>query len=298
MSPAAPATATATRLRRPPWVDHWTIFDAPSGPCYMCGRTSTFPSPFRDNHFECEFLCGTPVPLDAHERLRRLREDEERRDIAELYGYEFVVEYGNEYGYDGDDEDEVHDSNNDQMEIDATEYEKNHDQIMIEQQPASSNDQDPSEDTLDYAPPKYEMRGDTPGDPDYVDIYEEMNKTMFPEGIPGYSPQPAESRGNTNEETNKRMSLKGIHEWSLQPAESRRDMNFKGTSKDSGMQVTSSNKRKHKNSHKGEGDQEEKPAKRQKPTDGTSTTATRKAHDSSNVRHHQTLSGQQQNPSF
>ncbi|KAK7935333.1 hypothetical protein PG985_000828 [Apiospora marii] len=58
-----------------------------SGPCMVCGRISDFPSPFKENAFECEFLCGWPVPRDIRERLRRVKEQEERRD-AESHGYD------------------------------------------------------------------------------------------------------------------------------------------------------------------------------------------------------------------
>ncbi|KAK7953528.1 hypothetical protein PG996_014422 [Apiospora saccharicola] len=217
----------------------------PSGPCWLCGRPSEFPSPLKEDTFECEFLCGWPVPHDIRERLRQVKKQEERRD-AELRGYE------------ADDENEdgiqdtadmmagviIDDDGHIEAEMDGLPSQVTSRNIADdhkgEHRPAASQD-------TSITSYHFGVDGGTAGssyDTDDVDVYEEMHKTLFPSGAP----------------------------WPPIPSTKPRDITDKAARHDD-LQIASSGKRtKSKDSNEGSKD---RPAKKQKIVGGSITTVSK-----------------------
>ncbi|KAK7966916.1 uncharacterized protein PG986_001193 [Apiospora aurea] len=152
--------------------DH-IIFGALSGPCLLCGRPSTYTCPFKADTFQCEFLCGWPVPRDIRARLRRIKEEEERQE-AEFWGYE------------ADDEKEAGKHNahaRDSNDAAAAETEAVSGVVPVGGH--TTNDA---------------KGGCISSDADDVDVYGEMHKTLFPKGVPRPPGQSKKPRGTATED--------------------------------------------------------------------------------------------------
>ncbi|KAK8034841.1 hypothetical protein PG993_009836 [Apiospora rasikravindrae] len=145
------------------------IFGAPSGPCLLCGRPSAYTCPFKADTFQCEFLCSWPVPRDIRARLRRIKEQEERRD-AEFWGYE------------ADDEKEGGNSNAHAQDMDDAAAAETTVSGVVPVGGNTTND----------------AKGDcVSSDADDVDGYGEMHKTLFPEGAPRRPVPSKKTQGGT-----------------------------------------------------------------------------------------------------
>lgn len=219
-------------------------FAAPSGPCMVCGRPSEYPSPFKEDAFECEFLCGWPVPRDIRERLRLVKEQEERRD-AESYGYE------------ADDEKEDDAQDTAEVTVSVTVRTNNNigdemdgfpSQAHITPKIADHHDKDSPVGSHDTS--KVSLHSEAAGgmadayvDADNVDVYEEMHKTLFPGGVPWPQIRPTTPRSVTNR-----------------------------VFRHNELQITSSGKRK---SEDGNGGSVDRPAKKQKIVSGPSRTVSK-----------------------
>ncbi|KAK8066155.1 hypothetical protein PG997_012902 [Apiospora hydei] len=148
--------------------DH-TIFGALSGPCLLCGRPSTYTCPFKADTFQCEFLCGWPVPRDIRARLRRIKEEEERQD-AEFWGYE------------ADDENEAGKNNANAQDSNDAAAETEVVSGVVPVGGHTTNDA---------------KGGCVSSDADDIDVYGEMHETLFPKEVPRRPVQSKESRGGT-----------------------------------------------------------------------------------------------------
>ncbi|KAK8136742.1 hypothetical protein PG984_004682 [Apiospora sp. TS-2023a] len=215
-----------------------------SGPCWLCGHPSEFPSPLKRDAFECEFLCGWPVPHDIRERLRQVKKEEERRD-AELHGYEA----------DDENEDDVQDTAD--TVVSVTIDEDGHIEGEMDGLPSQATPRMIADDhnrehhpaaSQDTSITSYHFGADGAAagssyDTGDVDVYEEMHKTLFPSGAP----------------------------WPPIPPTKPRDITDKAARPDD-LQIASSGKRKSKDSHEGSKD---RPAKKQKIVGGPSTTVSK-----------------------
>lgn len=224
------------------------IYSRPSGPCMLCGRLSPYRSCFADDAFVCEYVCGRKMPHGFRQRERRLREVEQRQYEAELDNYE--------NGYEADDENDLinhwHGCDEEHQLI-------NSGLGPIEKasgQPMSGRGVDV--DVVFYP------------DPEDVDVYAEMQKTMFPEGIPLRPFQPTKPRCD--------VAAK------------------KHAATDVGVRASSPDKRIPESP--GKDNKQDRPSKKQKVADGPATSVSAGTPDHINVEIHHSLPGQREQSSL